>query len=230
MTASGGTARPDLHAHRGFAADNPENTLTAVTQAAESGADYIELDVRRAGCGTVVVHHDTTVDRVTDATGPLTDYTAAQLSDFDVLDSGDGIPTLESVIEAIPPAVGLNVELKEQHLAEDVLPLLDDVEGPVIISSFSEPALKQARSIAPEIDRALLVDRRPRTAIKRARALDCTAVHPRARLCLRSLLVRRAHAAELTVNVWTVNSTRIASWLTKLGVDGIITDSNSIID
>lgn len=230
MTDSGGNRGPTLIAHRGFALEHPENTVGAVRGAAEAGADVVEVDARRAGSGEVVVHHDATVDRVTNGEGPVSDFSAAALADLEVLDSGEGIPQLGQVVEALPDEVGLNVELKEEGLAEDVLPLLEAVEGPVLVSSFSETALEAARAAAPEVDRALLVDRRPRTAVDRATALGCTAIHPRARLVVRSLLVRRAHDAGLAVNAWTLRSPRLARWLTRLGVDGLIADTAAIVD
>lgn len=53
-------------AHRGFAETNPENTLTAVREAAKAGADLVEVDVRRCGSGELVLAHDADVDRISD--------------------------------------------------------------------------------------------------------------------------------------------------------------------
>lgn len=219
---------PDLLAHRGFAAEHPENTVTAVAAAARDGADMVEVDVRASDDGVPVVVHDRTVDRVTDATGAVDSYTAAELRDLDVLHSGVGIPSLADVVESLPASVGLNVELKEPDIVPAVVETVDDIESPLLVSSFDSSALEAMRDHAPSIDRALLVDRRPRAAIETAVALDCTAIHPRDRLCIRSLVVRRAHNAGLTVNVWTVTSRRMANWLTRLGVDGVIADSPSV--
>lgn len=220
---------PDLFAHRGFAAEFPENTLAAVRGAAAAGAHVVEVDVRRAGSGDLVVIHDTTVDRVTGATGAVEAYTATELRDLDVLDSGEGIPTLAAVVAELPGDVGLNVELKEEGLVPDTYRQLERVDGPVVVSSFLETALEEFRDVAPTVSRALLVDRRPRTAVDRAQTLDCRFLHPRARLCLRSLVVRRAHDVGLAVNAWTVRSKRMASWLTRVGVDGLIADSPTVL-
>jgi len=59
----------ELVAHWGFAAEVPENTLAAVVDAADAGANAVEVDVRAAADGTPVLHHDATLDRLTDATG-----------------------------------------------------------------------------------------------------------------------------------------------------------------
>ncbi|PSQ38237.1 hypothetical protein BRD13_07380 [Halobacteriales archaeon SW_5_70_135] len=74
----------ELIAHRGFAARHPENTLRAARSAAER-ADWVEVDVRRSADGEPVVIHDATVDRATDATGPVGDHAAAALAELSVV-------------------------------------------------------------------------------------------------------------------------------------------------
>ena len=58
-------------AHRGASRVAPENTLAAFREAAAQGARWIEFDVSLLGDGTPVIFHDPTLDRCTDATGPL---------------------------------------------------------------------------------------------------------------------------------------------------------------
>lgn len=55
-------------AHRGFRAITPENTLLAAKLGRESGADYWELDVASSSDGVLVVLHDESLKRTTDAT------------------------------------------------------------------------------------------------------------------------------------------------------------------
>src|SRR4051794_21787945 len=50
--------RPLIIAHRGAAADAPENSLAAFRLAREYDADGVELDVMRCRTGEVVVFHD----------------------------------------------------------------------------------------------------------------------------------------------------------------------------
>lgn len=67
-------AAPELEviAHRGFAYDAPENTLLAIEYAIARGARSIEFDISMSADGTPWLHHDSTVDRVTDGTGTFT--------------------------------------------------------------------------------------------------------------------------------------------------------------
>ena len=56
-----------------------KNTMLAFRKAQEAGSDGIELDVQLTKEGEVVVIHDETVDRTTDGTGQVCDYTLAEL-------------------------------------------------------------------------------------------------------------------------------------------------------
>lgn len=75
--------RPLNIAHAGGDAEWPHSTLFAYGQAVEAGADMLELDVMLSADGVVMVHHDPDVDRITDAEGPVADYTAAELQELD---------------------------------------------------------------------------------------------------------------------------------------------------
>lgn len=70
-------------AHRGASALAPENTLAAFRAAAGAGARWIELDVDVLGDGTLIVIHDSLLDRTTNRTGPYYDLTAADLPALD---------------------------------------------------------------------------------------------------------------------------------------------------
>lgn len=221
--------RPRLIAHRGFADVFPENTVGAIRGAAERGATMVEVDCRACASGDVVVHHDETVDRVTEERGALREYSASTLAGMNVLGSDYGIPTLETVVEALPEGVGLNVELKEPDIAAAVLDHVASVDAEVIVSSFDTDILAEAAARPQERPLALLVEGRPRRAVRHAVSADCRYVHPRADLCLRSLLVRRAHREGLGVNAWTLRSPRMARWLRRIGVDGMIADTPDIL-
>jgi len=58
---------PLVIAHRGFRGIAPENTLVAAQKGFDAGADMWELDVAASSDGELVVMHDTTLVRTTDA-------------------------------------------------------------------------------------------------------------------------------------------------------------------
>ena len=70
-------------AHAGGDLEAPHSTLFAMKTAVAAGSDVLEMDVRLSADGVLMVHHDTTVDRTTEATGLMGDLTAAELGALD---------------------------------------------------------------------------------------------------------------------------------------------------
>jgi glycerophosphoryl diester phosphodiesterase len=211
-----------LVAHRGFAAVEPENTVRAVRRAARV-ADAVEVDVRRCGSGELVVVHDRTVDRVTDGSGRVGDRSLSTLQSLSVADSGEPVPTLQAVVDAMPPDVELLVELKERGLAADALGTCLPGEPSVHVQSFSPEVVAAARDVAPSVPRSLLFSRDPDERLARARALDCEAVAIHLDL-VDAALVDAAQDAGLDVYAWTVSDPAEATALAGTGVDGLVTD------
>lgn len=75
--------RPLNIAHAGGDQAHPHSTPFAFAEAVRDGADVLELDVQLTGDGVLVVQHDETVDRTTEATGPVVDRTLAELQALD---------------------------------------------------------------------------------------------------------------------------------------------------
>jgi glycerophosphoryl diester phosphodiesterase len=215
-----------LIAHRGFAGVNPENTLQAV-EAAAGVADAIEVDVRRCESGDLVVIHDETVDRVTNGTGPVAGHTLAELRELDVLGTGEGVPTLEAVLEAVPETVGVNVELKERGTAADAMEPMASLHPQTVVSSFSSEVLAACRNADPSVPRAFLTDEGGPGAVRTALDLECGYIHPAVDAC-DERLVSDAHHAGMSVNAWTVEERDAAESLARLGVDGVIADSTDV--
>ncbi len=206
----------DCIAHRGYASTFPENTVGAFERAAES-ADWIEFDVRRCGSGEVVVCHDEAVDRTTDGSGAVADLSADELAALDVLDSGEGVPTLGAALAAIPDDVGVNVELKEGGLAEDVLAATAEVGNELLVSSFEDDLL--AGLDVP----TAVIETGEDDGVERALALDAAAIHPYYGVCSEGL-VARAHDHGLRVNAWTIDDGEAERIARSAGVDGLIVD------
>ena len=126
-------------AHRGASAYAPENTLEAFLLAAEQGADGVELDVQLTKDGEMVVVHDEEIDRVSDGSGFVKDYTLAELKTLNFNKTHPEyqdvkIPTLHEVYEALKPTgMTINVELKTgifwyKDLEKKVLELTKEME------------------------------------------------------------------------------------------------------
>jgi glycerophosphoryl diester phosphodiesterase len=109
---------PKLAAHRGGAALWPENSLLAFRRALALGSDLLELDVHPTADGEVAVIHDPTLDRTTDATGPVAARTAAELAQVrlkgpDGALTGERVPLLDAALALVAPSpAALLVEMK----------------------------------------------------------------------------------------------------------------------
>lgn len=78
------TSRQVLNvAHAGGDLEAPHSTLFAMKTAVTAGTDVLEMDLRLSADGVLMVQHDDTVNRTTEATGPVSALTAAQLQSLD---------------------------------------------------------------------------------------------------------------------------------------------------
>lgn len=132
-----------LIAHRGSSHRYPEHTRAAYQQAVEDGADGIETDVQLTADGSVLCWHDDTIDRTTNRSGRIADWTLSDLSALDLVpglvlpashgDPGRQLMTLTDLVELARSAGRpflLAVELKpalspDLALVDAVLASLD---------------------------------------------------------------------------------------------------------
>lgn len=70
-------------AHAGGDQDAPHSTPFAFAEAVEAGADVLEMDVQLTSDGVLVVQHDDTVDKTTEASGPVSALTYDELQALD---------------------------------------------------------------------------------------------------------------------------------------------------
>lgn len=154
-------------AHRGLHGDflgsfSAENSLSAFKKAAELGFG-IELDVRLSKDGEVVVFHDNTLDRVTNKTGKVIDYTAKELSELSLDKTEEGVPTFREVLDAVGGRVPLLVEIKEEgfdhSVVKETVKLLEGYTGDFIIESFNPLSLGEVKKLMPKVPRGFLCDR-----------------------------------------------------------------------
>ena len=85
----------EIASHRGGAISWPENSLLAFRNALALPAEQLELDVHLSADRAVVVIHDATLDRTTDASGPVRARSLAALRSVRLKGTGGEIlPTL----------------------------------------------------------------------------------------------------------------------------------------
>ncbi|MFA7158107.1 MAG: glycerophosphodiester phosphodiesterase family protein [Kiritimatiellia bacterium] len=104
--------------HRGANRICPENTLAAFRRAVELGAHQVEMDVRFAGDGELVVIHDPDVDRTTGGSGEVSRMPLSRIKQLDAGSrlgpqfAGERIPTLREALDIMPRNVWLNLQVK----------------------------------------------------------------------------------------------------------------------
>jgi glycerophosphoryl diester phosphodiesterase len=148
--------RPGVIAHRGVAAEAPENTLPAIKRAIELGCAMAEVDVRYTSDGALVLVHDETLDRTTDGSGRVSEKTLADLRRLDAGRSAGPafratrIPTLDEAVRLARGRIQLYLDLKER----DPLPVVRAVEklearSLVFYRPYTYTALRQILSESP---------------------------------------------------------------------------------
>lgn len=93
--------------HRAHTCDGtvPENSVSSVEDAIDSGAEVIECDTHVTSDGVVVVCHDRTINATTNGTGDITKMTYAELQKYNLKDrngrvTDEKMPTLEEFLRA----------------------------------------------------------------------------------------------------------------------------------
>lgn len=234
---------PLVFAHRGGAKLRPENTLLAFDHGLSLGADGLEFDVRLSCDGVVVVHHDATLERTTNGTGPVSAHTADDLARLDAGFHFDGfrgrtggVPRLADVLRRYPDAQCI-VELKENdpELARrclDIIRAADAVDR-VALGSFGTRVLRAARQLEPRI-RTGSSREETRLALYRSwirwpvrhpayREFQVPEVSGSTRV-VSPRFIRDAHRAGVAVRVWTVDDEADMRRLLSWGVDALISD------
>jgi len=241
-----------LVAHRGGSGLAPENTMVAFRSATESWwADMLEMDGRLTKDGHVVVIHDATVDRTTNGTGPVAEFTLAEIRSLDAgyrfRDDAGGhpfrgrgvvVPTLEEVLTTFRD-VWINVECKAPEVAAPLQALVARLgaEHRVLVAAEREAsrhgALAHSGPWGASLPQGLLFwlfhflpggsPYTPRADVLQVpeRWKGLRVVSPR--------FVRAAHRLNLPVQVWTVDRVEDMRRLLAWGVDGVQTDRPDLL-
>ena len=245
MTASGRARRwpfldwdgPIPVAHRGGAAEQPENTMSAFAAAVGLGYRYVETDVHATADGVLLAFHDHTLDRVTDRSGDITTLTYAEVQRARV--GAEAIPRFEEVLGTWPD---LRIHVDAKHLAA-AEPLVAAIDGAaahdrVCIGSFSDRTVRALRRLGGNrictwMGRAEILSLRLASlgVPMPPSAAGCTQVPVRqGRLPLVDRrFVATARRRQVGVHVWTINDRPTMEWLLDLGVDAILSDRPTLL-
>ncbi|MFE1921869.1 glycerophosphodiester phosphodiesterase [Streptomyces asoensis] len=255
----GSALRPSVVAHRGASARAPENTLEAVDAAAALGVSWVENDVQRTSDGVLVVIHDESLRRTTDAEEvfpgrapwKVRDFTAAEIARLDAGSwfgaayAGARVPTLEEYLDRVERHhQKLLLEVKNPELypgiERETLELLGNegwldrrhLANRLIVQSFSADSLRTVHDLEPAVRTGLLG--MPALADLPRFAQFADLVNP-SHTSLSSSYVSAVHAltgphgTTVKVFTWTVDDAATARAVAGYGVDGVITDEPDLV-
>jgi glycerophosphoryl diester phosphodiesterase len=211
-------------AHRGDWRQAPENTLPAFLAAlAIPACDGLEFDVRAAADGVPVCYHDDTLKRVHGIDRRVDELRA---DDLEAL----GVPTLASVLEAIPRRAFLDVELKGDP-GRPAFEALVAGRGPglerAVVSSFEPGTLERIGGLAPTWPRWLNVTDAEPATITLAKELRCSGISVEWHALDRAAIAR-VGAAGLAVAAWTVRRRATFDRLARLGVAAVCAEAAAL--
>ncbi len=235
-------------AHRGGRDLAPEETLVAYHNAADIGADVLEMDLHSTADGVIVCMHDAEIDRTTDGNGYIHDHTFEELSRFDAAynfsppafpyrGQGISVPKFEQVLDTFPGYYFI-AEIKQVNpsIVDDVLAIIEqrDMLDRIILVSVTDSVLVDIRAKNP----AAL------TAFGSAEMLTFISMtdedeenfQPSTKFAqppsevVDEEFMARLHRFDLKVHAWTVNDLDEMNRLIDLGVDGIMTDDPETLE
>lgn len=234
--------KPFIEAHRGAVGLAPENTIASFQKVLEeTQARLIEIDVQLTKDLEVVVIHDSTVDRTTDGSGKVSDYTLSDLKELDAGSwfseefTGERIPTLQETLEWSKGKIWISIELKnikdnKELLVEKTVEIINELgmQDEVQIISFNHRMLEAVRKFSKDIKTSAIT---PCALVKPSEYLKGFACHvlngPGEYLTKE--LVDNLHDNGLLVNGGMVNDLDTWDHLESIGVDLMCTNIPEII-
>lgn len=226
---------PRTCAHRGFKTILPENSLPAFGAAVAMGAEEIEFDLWFTKDGEVVSIHDSTLDRVSNGTGKIWEYTLSELKEFDfgakcgAEFKGMKIPTFEDILKKFACHCIMNIHLKTEgekpEYLDKVVKLIKkyDCEKYVYLMSGEDSLLERLQTEYPEITRCCGGGNGRWQIVERAIKYGCKKLQL-VKGYFNQEMIDRAHENGIICNVfWSDNEEETQKFL-DMGIDVILTN------
>ena len=230
---------PRVCAHRGFNTVAPENSMPAFGAAVAMGAEEIEFDIWYTKDGEIVSIHDDKLDRVSDGTGKVYDYTYEELLQFDFgvkcseEFKGMKILKFEDILKKFSCHTIMNIHVKtvnntcsyDEELLKKIVALIRkyDCEKYVYFMTGNDTLLRQLGELAPDIARCVgggddrwgIVDRAIEMGIGKVQLF---------KPYFNREMIDKAHANGIKCNVfWSDDADETKKFL-EMGIDTILTN------
>ncbi len=226
---------PRTCAHRGFNTVAPENSMPAFGAAVAMGAEEIEFDLWYTKDGEVVSMHDPDLDRVSNGTGNIWDYTLEELRRLDFgakrgeRFAGLKIPTFEEILKKFACHCIMNIHLKtmgdKPEYLDRVVRLIRkyDCEKYVYFMSGDDELLARLQREYPHIARCCGSGARKWEIVERAIAYGCKRVQL-FKPYFNQEMIDKAHENGMICNVFWSDDPEEAEKFLDMGIDVILTN------
>ena len=216
------------YAHRGASEYAPENTLSSFYLGLLQGANGIETDVQLTKDGVLVLFHDDTLERVTDAGGVIADYTYKQLRQIKVYGNSvtgfyDRIITLETFLETFSGYdIRVAIELKKPGTESGVIEAVRryGIGDRTTVTSFDYELLKNVKEMAPDIRIGWLVKGDGTAQLSKLLEIGGEEMAPRA-ADMTPESVKALRDVGVGVRAWGISSQDLMKKMCGLKVDGM---------
>ncbi len=224
-------------AHRGASGYAPENTLEAFQKAIDLNADGIELDVQMTKDGQLVIIHDETVNRVSDTSGWVKDFTYEEIKKLNVNKKFPEygkvtIPTLEEVYLLIQDTeLVINVELKNgivfyENIEEKVMELTKKMglQERTVYSSFNHYSVMKMKQLDASVKTGFLYEDGYLDMPEYASKHGVEALHPALYNLQYPNFIKDCKIRNIDVRAWTVNKIEDMEMLCESEINAMITN------
>lgn len=216
------------YAHRGASEYAPENTLSSFYLGLQQGANGIETDVQKTKDGVLVLFHDSTVDRVSDGSGKLCDYTWEELKKLKIYGNSttgfyDRIVTLREFLEKFSRYdISLAIELKGEDVEAETLAMVKEfgVMSKTTFTSFRFPYIQKIKELDPSARVGWLTSATDDEAIRSLLSIHGEEMAPKAETITEELMQKWRNAG-LGVRAWGVSNITLMKKMCLLRVDGM---------
>ena len=216
------------YAHRGASEYAPENTLSSFYLGLLQGANGIETDVQRTKDGCLVLFHDDTVDRVSDYSGKVADYTLAELKDMKICGNCttgfyDKIVTLREFLEKFSQYdIKFAIELKGAGVEEETLLMIKEfrIMDKTTFTSFKFEYIEKIKSLCPSARVGWLTTRTDDEAIEILKSIGGEEYAPEAERITEGLM-KKWRENGFGVRAWGVYNTSLMKKMCEFQVDGM---------
>lgn len=225
-------------AHRGGAAEQLENSPSAFVAAVKLGYRYLEIDVQATADGVLLVFHDDTLDRTTDASGLISalPYVTVQQARIGGIDP---ILTLEEALLEFPD-LHFNVDIKTEAALAPTLALMRKLQcfDRINLASFSDNRLRAVRrelggdvctSAGPQGTLALKLASWGLPMLRSRVQCAQVPISEYGITIVTRPFVQHCNAHGIAVHVWTIDDESEMRRLIRLGVNGLISDYPTLL-